>query len=152
MLADPTVWEDYASDIAGQWSLCANCAPEIAGKKLFRQYNFNRTLLGLAVVTAPVSFGAVCVGTDGDAEPYLGGYALIWDGAPGPGGNYYAILGGGITQGKCWLVPLSLFEAIGPSDVRSIALSSLPAGSEGFFLCNFDGDGAPGQQTLLGLD
>lgn len=47
-------WIDYNANIAGQWDLCANCEPGKGGKKLFRQYNFNRTLSGLAVVTSPI--------------------------------------------------------------------------------------------------
>lgn len=47
-------WIIYAGNISGEWQLCANCAPGPSGKKLFRQYNFNRIALGLAQVTVPI--------------------------------------------------------------------------------------------------
>lgn len=47
-------WNDYALAIAGQWQLCANCAPDVAGKKLFRQYNFNRLLVGKPILLSPI--------------------------------------------------------------------------------------------------
>lgn len=50
-----TAWENYATKIAGEWELCANCAPSTAGKKLYRQYNFTRASLGLTPLSAPVS-------------------------------------------------------------------------------------------------
>ena len=48
-------WTTYAANITGEWSLCANCDPGASGKKLFRQYNFNRFQLGLPITTTPVS-------------------------------------------------------------------------------------------------
>jgi len=53
-LSNQADWISYAVAIAGDWDLCANCNPGSSGKKLFRQYNFNRELLGLAWVTAPI--------------------------------------------------------------------------------------------------
>ena len=47
-------WINYAANIAGEWQLCANCLVDLAGKKLFRQYNFNRQILSLSLVNAPI--------------------------------------------------------------------------------------------------
>lgn len=59
-LANKAPWLTYAANIAGEWSLCANCAPSLAGKKLFRQYNFNRILQLNLVINAPVDDTATC--------------------------------------------------------------------------------------------
>jgi hypothetical protein len=59
-LADKAPWVAYATNIVGEWSLCANCMPDGGAKKLFRQYNFNRELIGLPVVIAPVDDTEVC--------------------------------------------------------------------------------------------
>ena len=47
-------WNDYAANIDGEWALCANCTPMSSGKKLFRQYNWNRFLLGKPTITVPI--------------------------------------------------------------------------------------------------
>jgi hypothetical protein len=60
LLPDKTPWVTYATKIAGEWSLCANCQPDSGAKKLFRQYNFNRQLIGLPVASAPVDDTEVC--------------------------------------------------------------------------------------------
>lgn len=54
MLPDKTPWVNYAANIDGNWQLCASCQPDSSGKKLFRQYNFNRSILGLSTVTVPI--------------------------------------------------------------------------------------------------
>jgi hypothetical protein len=60
LLADKTPWVTYAATINGEWQLCANCQPESSGKKLFRQYNFNRQSIGLSVATVPVDGTEFC--------------------------------------------------------------------------------------------
>ena len=47
-------WDVYADNITDGWDLCANCTRDATGKKLFRQYNFYRTLLGLPIVLSPI--------------------------------------------------------------------------------------------------
>lgn len=47
-------WNTYAANVANQWNLCANCEVSQGGKKLFRQYNFNRSLVGLGRIDTPV--------------------------------------------------------------------------------------------------
>jgi hypothetical protein len=66
-LADQTPWVTYAANIAGEWQLCANCSPESSGKKLYRQYNFNRQLLGLATVISPIDDTEYAQPTEMDA-------------------------------------------------------------------------------------
>lgn len=46
-------WDAAALSIAGQWSLCADCDVELAGKKLFRQVNLNRQMKGLGELITP---------------------------------------------------------------------------------------------------
>lgn len=60
VLPDQTPWVTYAENIADQWQLCASCAPMSSGKKLFRQYNFNRQSIGLSVVDVPVDDEEFC--------------------------------------------------------------------------------------------
>jgi hypothetical protein len=52
--ADKPAWELYNAGGTADWALCANCAPDKGAKKLFRQYNFNRSLIGLGTVLTPV--------------------------------------------------------------------------------------------------
>lgn len=54
LLTGQAAWVNYATTIAGDWDLCANCNPGASGKKLFRQYNFNRVLVGAPTVTTPI--------------------------------------------------------------------------------------------------
>jgi hypothetical protein len=89
MLADPLAWTIYASNIVGDWDLCANCEPGPSGKKLYRQVNYNRALLGLAQLTLPI-----------DDEEYAEGdqIYLTYQNYPGPGYplagivTFYAVL------------------------------------------------------------
>jgi hypothetical protein len=53
-LSDKSPWVTYAANIGGLWQLCANCEPDAGPKKLYRQYNFNRSILGLPSVSAPI--------------------------------------------------------------------------------------------------
>lgn len=64
-------WNDYADTIEGEWQLCANCQPESIGKKLYRQYNFNRRLLGLSVADVPI---------DGTECAEQGSLYVVWHG------------------------------------------------------------------------
>lgn len=49
-----SAWETYADNIDGEWQLCANCFSGDTAKKLYRQYNFNRMMSGLAPAATPV--------------------------------------------------------------------------------------------------
>lgn len=55
MLRNQIDWVTYAGNITGEWQLCANCQPDSSGKKLYRQYNFNRSASGLPEISTPVS-------------------------------------------------------------------------------------------------
>lgn len=61
LLPNQAAWNAYAAAIAGEWGLCANCAPDTAGKKLFRQMNFTRAVQGLSTITTPPPGGPYCV-------------------------------------------------------------------------------------------
>jgi hypothetical protein len=52
-LPNIAAWVAVAAAFDGLWDLCANCARDGTGKKLFRQVNFNRFLNGLGLLTDP---------------------------------------------------------------------------------------------------
>ena len=52
--ADKPAWAAAAAAYAGEWDLCANCQPDSGAKKFFRQWNFNRQLIGLPILLAPL--------------------------------------------------------------------------------------------------
>lgn len=88
-------WETYANNINGAWQLCANCQPGAGGKKLFRQVNFNRQLIGLPVNLTP----------DNDTEfaIYSGGsLTLIMD---QPDKLDYAFYAPNNGNDACYLIP-----------------------------------------------
>jgi hypothetical protein len=47
-------WITYATNIAGEWALCANCQPDSSGKKLYRQYNYWRQIMSIARADSPI--------------------------------------------------------------------------------------------------
>ena len=53
-LPDKTPWLDYNEFLNGNWSPCYNCTEAASAKKLYRQYNYNRSLIGLTAVSAPI--------------------------------------------------------------------------------------------------
>jgi hypothetical protein len=59
-----TKWTTLAA--AYTWSLCANCQPDSSGKKLYRQTNYFRRLIGLTQLDDPT----------GLAPPFSKGYVL----------------------------------------------------------------------------
>lgn len=65
-LSNQAAWDTYAASMFGAWALCANCQPSFAGKKIFRQINFNRRLLGLPLQTVP---GSSPIHVFGDVTP-----------------------------------------------------------------------------------
>lgn len=67
-LPDDSAWVTYATNIAGNWQLCANCQPDAAAKKLYRQYNFNRFLLGLTRADVPIDNTEFCENRFGNVE------------------------------------------------------------------------------------
>jgi hypothetical protein len=54
-IEDPSPWDDMAATLEGLWQLCANCQPESSGKKIHRQYNYNRLNAGLPYSDTPPS-------------------------------------------------------------------------------------------------
>lgn len=60
LLPDKTPWETYEANIGAEWELCASCAPGVRPKKLFRQYNLNRSTIGIPAVTIPIDITEVC--------------------------------------------------------------------------------------------
>lgn len=54
VLPDKAPWIEYAEGISGEWDLCASCPAEDSAKKLYRQYNYNRLLMGTGIINSPV--------------------------------------------------------------------------------------------------
>lgn len=82
LLTNQPDWVTWAVEMEGYWDLCANCAPEASGKKIFRQLNFNRSVLGLPALTTPPAF----------APPAgLGDLEVNWASHQPPGFNFVLV-------------------------------------------------------------
>jgi hypothetical protein len=159
LLPDKTPWVLYAVAIAGQWQLCANCAPDAGGKKLYRQYNFNRGLISLPVISVPIDPTATAASTALNifVETLDGGatYTVTIDGIPpivpcyvvanvgrSLGNPVWLIdatqMNTGITAGSGYVWAMAITEALG--------LIGRPDGDYPLFIrcCYFDINGAPG--------
>jgi hypothetical protein len=154
-LTNQTDWEIYAINIAGDWDLCANCEPGLSGKKLFRQYNSNRTIMGLGLATTPVDNTEYAV--SGNLEIVLLGppavaVPTIVFGADGFAPDV-------VIQPQCGLalsnpritfgtITLGIAYVNGPQFDFGLAVVSalLPGPSTGttYASCIWTGDGAPG--------
>lgn len=55
-LTNQADWDAYNANISGNWVLCANCVLPNTGKKLYRQYNFYRMILGLPQESTPLDY------------------------------------------------------------------------------------------------
>lgn len=159
-LSNKAEWVTYAANIDGHWNTCANCALEATGKKLFRQYNYNRNLIGLAPVTVPL-----------DDTEYTDSFLhnVVWapDGMPA----FVQLFGGGggLAYGDILCVAnlgLSLANPIGSFTIADIVSTIVISGpffewvvkimtlfpteldgpGESFDICFFKSSGAPGQR------
>ena len=160
--ADQPSWVTYAAAIENEWNLCANCQPDSGAKKLFRQYNFNRRLLGLTIqLVAP----------SGAPFADVGDIGVFWVIDDSTGDNFVSVdfdVSGNndwlcIQIGKRLANPLfQLDPAINGVDFSSgpvydfwtqlyLSCRSVPpAGSDDeldLFACVFTTDGAPGLKS-----
>jgi hypothetical protein len=167
LLPNQADWITYAANIAGNWQLCANCQPDASGKKLFRQYNYNRAILGLPIVTVPIDATAFAEVTFITAEYVvppispLPAVDLNWSGS----GDFIVLLaqqGAVMANPRLTLDPA--FNGVGTiaappfawveSCVKFLIGLPPPPGSYPIFqqCCIFNLDGAPGRKLFLEID
>jgi hypothetical protein len=152
LLPDKSPWEILALEIAGEWSLCANCVGGDSAKKLYRQTNFNRQLLGLPRTDIPLSTYPFDTTSDG---------AAIGTGGA-PGGTvvltgvgvqfvqvfYILQLGRGLNNTIIPVGPAVVYWYLSPGDAGYSDLQPLPPGSTVSF-CTCDSGGSPGRNWTL---
>lgn len=156
-------WENYAVDIAGEWDLCANCEPALAGKKLFRQLNFNRVLIGLPIVLSPPNPGAFSIAAlltfdfnnlvplpyctvDANLDPTLVGFSAVQMGKvlgnPSTTFNLVDITGFKFPGDKMYDFGVILASQLG-------LWAAVGDNSKTVSCCNSDDDGTPGRKSML---
>lgn len=162
LLPDKSPWVTYAANIAGDWSLCANCQPDSGAKKLYRQYNFNRGLMGLPDVSAPIddtehsAMVSLVVGLKG----YPPDTGAFWESGnqPLPTMTITAVIGNGLANPSTELTA-GQFAIVQPpgSDFCNWAFQVATAlgitpdtvsGPYSFYICQYMPDGAPGLRLL----
>lgn len=60
LLPNQLDWINFSLYLDPDWGLCANCVLPATGKKLYRQYNFNRNISTRLTVGTPVDAGEFC--------------------------------------------------------------------------------------------
>lgn len=163
-MATKTDWITYAANIAGDWSLCANCQPDTAAKKLFRQYQFYRLQLGLAVALTPVDDTEVAQLVPSFFTYHVNGLAgeyAVWGAAFPPSVDVHLIAQLGMIQSnpQVLLTPTdaNVVLTIGAVfDWIKLCATTLlaqppPGGAEvaSMMVCPFNGTGAPGFRTAV---
>lgn len=158
-------WDTYAANIDTQWQLCANCTVPLTGKKLYRQYNLNRQLLGLSDVDSPIDNTETAQIEGFDALYYRGPDLIpyvLWEANNGGADAY--LLGQknlGMANPMVAIPPGSS----GPSTITNgpvfdfvqamIAGEPLtfftPPDTYYFQACQFTDDGAPGLQIRIAI-
>jgi hypothetical protein len=158
-IATQADWVTYAANIAGEWDLCANCSPDASGKKLFRQYNFNRTLRGLPIVNTPVDNTEYAVPASlifyyVDAADPLGPSLQVSFGPTGITTIVTAQLGlqnANPSLDTTGLLPIQTVTA-GPlfdfGQQVTMAVCTLNGPQENWVSCNQNQDGAPGPRHV----
>lgn len=163
-LSTQAAWIAYAATISGKWQLCANCASGVLAKKLFRQYNFNRMLLGLAPVTVPIDPTAfvdpnifIC-----ELGPFVTRPNVAsMEGTTLVPPNFYMIANVGLSSRNpfCYLPPdgfgteyppgnpiydffLAVNTILGTTSGGGTIATNVPC-------CFFDANGAPGNQLVV---
>jgi hypothetical protein len=164
LLEDKSGWETLAGNIAGEWQLCANCMPDSAAKKLFRQYNFNRARVGKPTLINPVDDTAFALSAEMDIVIFLtqstGAYMaqIGWtdvDGSDAEESTIFIIQWGMTLSNPARLVLLS--EASAPQTTGPLLdwllmlgahygpMPALGGNDTNFFnACVANSDGAPG--------
>lgn len=159
-LANKTPWTIYASNIAGAWALCANCQPDFGAKKLFRQYNFNRSLVGLGVASVPVDDTEVCDAVPSNLVIDTTGIAptATLNGGSMTFGAYFAVASSGLSLSNplaalntvLFGVPQPLGSVVyswGDQVMTLAGIASLPGVNFiDVWVCVFNPDGAPGSR------
>jgi hypothetical protein len=144
-------WDIYAENIDGDWDLCASCAPEGTGKKLYRQYNYNRLLLGKEIVSLPSNV------TETSPSPaatmvfvYTNGSLTSFEiGNTSNGSPCYALANIGLAMNNPfikddWPEGVTQFSFTSPEFIWA---SKLPRPAD-VPMCFFSENGAPGRSAL----
>lgn len=161
-LPDKSPWITYALNINGEWGLCATCQPDFGAKKLYRQYNFNRQILGLASVDAPIDNTEFCDESYDtfDVDIRSPGGSMLCDNSSGTLTGVVVMASCGQSMLNPWvLFPPSLPDATffdpapqwqwGVDCCSALHMGGLPSGSErNAMLCYFKLSGAPGTPNL----
>lgn len=159
MPSTQTAWNNYAANIDGDWQLCANCAPSSIGKKLFRQYNFYRALLGLPAVNEPLDDTEFAV-QNGAAmgyspAPVIGPPFVNFEPAViGTSTIIVAQVGLGLQNpilDMTGLIYTVYFAGSAPYNFAAAVWNALPgnpANVNEFTCCCFNASGAPGLKEL----
>ena len=165
-LPNQSAWNTLASASADLWQLCANCTPAASGKKLFRQVNFNRFVLGLGNITDPSSLGAPPAVAAGAADielnnPAIPGLSTLVDLLlPSPPCVYFAQIGQQMAN-PSWVLDatqLGVIQTDGTSwewlkAIVTILWPSAPVGSyyAQVNLCTCSPSGMPGLTAPLSV-
>lgn len=143
-------WDAYAVAIEGEWQLCANCQPDAAGKKLFRQYNYNRTVTGLGIVLSPINNEEFSDARGISFEFFTTGIPAIKLGrlsGSGVIGETWIVaqMGKIMDNPKCFLPTGSVGQVFAPGSEIYDFFDGLAPGIGGTFtMCQFTVNGAPG--------
>lgn len=161
-LPNQAEWELYAANIVGEWSLCANCQTGTGGKKLFRQYNYNRLLTQRLVVTSPldntefsdVAYLNATLTTGGGLNVTSIGWNTLYPNYPGyviPTGPFKA-QGPVLDQNSLTAGTYAPNTPVGEWCIQCFnATYAAPTTGPGtgytFTICQWKNSGAPGLQT-----
>lgn len=169
LLPNQLDWINYATDIAGDWSLCANCAPDAGAKKLFRQYNVNRQMMLLPWVDTPDVSATAQENEIVDLnfrinDPGLGTVAIVHT-AGDPINTFMIVnVGHGLGNPCCTVTPAdngnpessgAVFDTV--SAAAKAVFPSLAPGTSAVqlvWICEAGADGSPSlrHQVLFNLD
>lgn len=147
LLQNQADWETLAAAVDGLWDLCANCDPDADAQRLYRQINFNRSLIGLPREDDPTLFAAFVAGVTYTlvTTPTFVSLTL----AAGQSAATWLIVQQGNALGNELILTAPGFGTPYANGTKSNTfLRGLPAGSS-WKVCTFSVDGMPGLSTNL---
>jgi len=150
-LPDQAPWFTYAAAIADHWQLCANCNPASTGKKLFRQYNFNRHIIGLPPVAAPASYSETSdiayIEMSLVIIPPAGSYIIIST-DPQPTACLVTAQVGAVLSNPSILIPALAFHVNIPEGSAAYARLYVTRSTGAPWFCQSTVTGSPGVRVL----
>jgi hypothetical protein len=142
------IWDAYSGNISPEWNLCANCQPDQSGKKLFRQYNFNRRLIGLPTVELPIDDTERCLTSDGSSHLFSSGVLEVQINTDAMVNSYLVFQAGDIMSNPVLYVDNVNFVFVDPAlPVYQYLAGQIPGTV--LFACTFNEDGAPGKTVEI---